>query len=214
MFPIIFKSKISFLYYQNKKFYSKRKNGLCNQNISSDTWMVFPFMAVTTSPGLVAFPSGIFSVRGTSTTMFTGKDNSATAFTQIGVMFTAVTRQICYLFSICIFPNISLVAYNIITLSSSLYLYKKNQSKLINFRMNNKDIASHICLTTFFSQRKICPNSCLKSGGNSCCSTHISPHLVHLTGGFDGNSAGVEGNTFTNQNNWRCTLELYSFIII
>lgn len=29
-----------------------------------NTWMVFPFFAFTTSPGLLAFPLGMFSQRG------------------------------------------------------------------------------------------------------------------------------------------------------
>lgn len=33
-------------------------------NSGFPTWIVFPFLAVTTSPGLVAFPLGIFSQSG------------------------------------------------------------------------------------------------------------------------------------------------------
>lgn len=32
--------------------------------VPSQTWMVFPFLALTTSPGLLALPLGIFSQRG------------------------------------------------------------------------------------------------------------------------------------------------------
>lgn len=35
------------------------------------TWIVFPFLAVTTSPGLVAFPLGMFSHRGARPGLYT-----------------------------------------------------------------------------------------------------------------------------------------------
>ena len=45
------------------------------------TVIVFPFMAVMTSPGLTALPEGMFSQRGTSPTTLTGHSSWATAIT-------------------------------------------------------------------------------------------------------------------------------------
>ena len=45
------------------------------------TAIVFLFMAVTTSPGLTAFPEGMFSQRGTSPTTLTGHSSWAMAIT-------------------------------------------------------------------------------------------------------------------------------------
>ena len=45
------------------------------------TEIVFPFIAVTTSPGLTAFPEGMFSQSGTSPTTLTGHSSWAMAIT-------------------------------------------------------------------------------------------------------------------------------------
>ena len=45
------------------------------------TVIVFPFIAVTTSPGLTAFPEGIFSQSGTNPIILTGQSSWAKAIT-------------------------------------------------------------------------------------------------------------------------------------